>query len=230
MKASQGKQTVARYMWAEYAFPFTAGNLTAVGYDAAGIAVAAHSVETVSAPTALVISADVPSLSTGTGTSLVLDGQDTGLLRVEVVDHAGRIVPFATNNVTFKVVSGPGTIIGVGNGDPTNHEPNTAAWRSAFHGLVRGIVRVTVDAASPSAHRDLLIEVDGGGGGGGSCCDGIITVVPGNGTAPTDPIVVEASAPGLASSTVSIQVSTDLDADGVLAVASKSTKIAFGVE
>ena len=219
---SKGKQQVARYMWAEYDFPFTAGNLTAVGYDSSGAVAATHSVETASPPSALRIAVDVPSVSTGTGSSLVLDGQDTGLLRVEVVDHAGRVVPFATNNVTFKVLSGPGSIIGVGNGDPTNHEPNTAAWRSAFHGLVRGIVRVTMDAASAPAHRDLLIEVDGAGGRGG------ITVVPSNGTAPTDPIVVEASAPGLTSSTVEIQVSTDVYADGVLAVASRSTKVAFG--
>ena len=52
----------------------------------------------------------------------------------------------ASHNVTFTVVSGPDRIIAVGNGDPTNHHPSRVAWRSAFHGLVRGIVKVTTDA------------------------------------------------------------------------------------
>jgi hypothetical protein len=59
---------------------FFAGNLTAVGYSLAGAITARHTVETTSAAggVALVISVDVPSLATGTGEALVLDGQDTG--------------------------------------------------------------------------------------------------------------------------------------------------------
>ena len=64
--------------WAEWTFPFTPGNLTAVGYSLAGAITARHTVETTSAAVALVISVDVPSLATGTGEALVLDGQDTG--------------------------------------------------------------------------------------------------------------------------------------------------------
>ena len=46
--------------WAEWSFPFTAGNLTAVGYSPAGAVTARHTVETTSAATAVVISVDVP--------------------------------------------------------------------------------------------------------------------------------------------------------------------------
>jgi hypothetical protein len=123
--ASLGKQAVARYMWAEYSFPYTAGNLTAVGHTAAGAAVATHTVQTAAEATKVVVSVDVPSIATGTGSALLLDGQDVGLVRAEVVDALGRIVPSAAHNVTFTVVSGPGRVIGVGNGDPTNHQPNT---------------------------------------------------------------------------------------------------------
>ena len=62
--------------WAEWSFPFTAGNLTAVGYSPAGAVTARHTVETTSAATAVVISVDVPSKATGTGEALVLDGHD----------------------------------------------------------------------------------------------------------------------------------------------------------
>ena len=81
--------------WAEWTFPFTAGNLTAIGYSSAGAVTARHTVETTSAATAVVISVDVPSAATGTGEALLLDGQDSGLLRATVVDSKGRTVPCA---------------------------------------------------------------------------------------------------------------------------------------
>ena len=53
----------------------------------------------------------------------------------------------------FSIVSGPGRIIGVGNGDPFCHEPNKASWRSAYHGLARVVVQVTENAAASSHER-----------------------------------------------------------------------------
>ena len=224
---SRGKQGVLRLpavsasggQWAEWSFPFTPGNLTAVGYSSAGTATARHTVETASAATAVVISVDVPSVASGTGEALVLDGQDTGLLRATVVDSKGRTVPSSAHNVTFTVVSGPGRIIAVGNGDPTNHQPNRVAWRSAFHGLVRGIVQVTTDAASEN--RDMLLQVDT------DRDTSQLTIVPSTSAAPTEPIVVEAASPGLQSSRTVVRVSADLQRDGVLPVAARSTDIAF---
>ena len=157
---SLGKQSVARYMWAEYTFPFEAGNLTAVCFDSSGTAHAAHTVETAGQPVAIVLSVDVPAAATGTGSALVLDGQDVGMVRATIVDSQGRVVPFASNNITFSITNGPGRILGVGNGDPTNHEPNQAPWRSAFHGLARGLVQVTTDAASSLVHRRAMSEID----------------------------------------------------------------------
>jgi hypothetical protein len=215
---SQGNRTVQRYMWAEFNFSYVAGNLTAVGYSASGAVVATHTVETTSAAVGLRVSVDVPSAITGTGEALMLDGQDVGLLRAEVIDAEGRLVPSACNNITFRVVSGPGRIVGVGNGDPTNHQPNRAAWRAAFHGLVRGVVQVTADAASPD--RDLLLEVDMDRGPW-------LEIVPSTMPAPTLPIIVEVSSPGLGSSRTSINVSSNIAHDGVLAVASRSTHIAY---
>ena len=124
----------------------------------------------------------------------------------------------SSHNVTFTVISGPGRIIATGNGDPTNHQPNRVAWRSAFHGLVRGIIQVTKDAASKE--RDLLLEVDT------DRDTDLLEIVPSTSAAPTEPIIVEASSPGLQSSRAFVKVSTDLG-DGVLPVAARSAGIAL---
>jgi beta-galactosidase len=73
-------------------------------------------------------------------TKIAADGQDLTVINVTVVDAQGRPVPMADNMVTF-AVNGPGTVIGVGNGDPSCHEPDKASQRSAFNGLCMAIVQ-----------------------------------------------------------------------------------------
>jgi len=75
------------------------------------------------------------------------DGQDVALIRVAILDAQGNIVPTASNEVTFSV-SGPGSIFGVGNGDPASHEPDKSNKRSAFNGLARVIVQSTSTAGT----------------------------------------------------------------------------------
>jgi len=83
------------------------------------------------------------------------DGEDVAMFAVEVQDAQGRVVPVTDNAVTFRV-SGNGKLIGVGNGDPTNHESDKGTSRKAFCGLCMGIVQstktagdITVEATSP---------------------------------------------------------------------------------
>ncbi|MDE3053953.1 MAG: hypothetical protein KGJ70_08715, partial [Gemmatimonadota bacterium] len=59
------------------------------------------------------------------------------------------------DEITF-VISGPGRLIGVGNGDPSSHEPDKGSARSAFNGRCVAIVQglktagdVRVDATAP---------------------------------------------------------------------------------
>ena len=47
--------------------------------------------------------------------------------------------------LTF-TVEGPGRVIGVGNGDPSCHEPDKASQRSAFMGLGAGFVQASTTA------------------------------------------------------------------------------------
>ncbi len=70
-------------------------------------------VETTGAPVSLLLSADK--------TSLYANRQDVAVLTVAVTDSKGHLVPDAQNNIRFSI-SGPGKIIGVGNGDPSSHE------------------------------------------------------------------------------------------------------------
>lgn len=72
--------------------------------------------------------------------SLIADGEDVVVVSAEIQDAQGRIVPTASNEVQFHV-TGPGRIIGVGNGDPSSHEPDRATKRSAFNGLCMALVQ-----------------------------------------------------------------------------------------
>jgi beta-galactosidase len=51
------------------------------------------------------------------------DGEDISVITVEVHDRKGQLVPAAGNEISFSL-KGPGRIIGVGNGDPSSHEPD----------------------------------------------------------------------------------------------------------
>jgi beta-galactosidase len=88
-------------------------------------------------------------------TEISADGEDVAICTVEVQDAQGRVLPITENDVTFKV-TGPGEVIGTGNGDPTNHEPNPGSSRKAFAGLCMAIVQsgksagsLKVEATSP---------------------------------------------------------------------------------
>ena len=70
------------------------------------------------------------------------DGEDVAVLRVEALDEKGRLVPTADDLIEF-TVSGSGSIIGVGNGDPNCHQSDKGSKRSLFNGLAQVIVQAT---------------------------------------------------------------------------------------
>jgi beta-galactosidase len=75
-------------------------------------------------------------------TEIIADGEDVAVLRVEVLDKEGRAIPTAGDLISFKV-SGEGTLIGVGNGDPNCQESDKEPKRSLFNGLAQGIVQAS---------------------------------------------------------------------------------------
>ena len=204
------------------AVPWEAGTLTAIAHDGTGRALATASRHTCGAPAGLKLGIDAPSPSTGTGSALLLDGHDAALVRCEVVDASGRVVHFASHNITFKVLSGPGEVLGTGNGDQHSHQPNNAPWHTAFHGLVRAVVRATSISARAIHERKLLAHIDHHGPMSSKNAAATSSDDSGHSATAadsTDDIVVEASTPGLSSVRITIKTSTDPETDGVLAAA-----------
>lgn len=87
---------------------------------------------------------------------IAADGEDVCVITCSVRDAEGRLAPIADDHVTFSV-SDNASIIGVGNGDPSSHEPDRASSRRAFNGLCQVLVQskreqpgtITVTATAP---------------------------------------------------------------------------------
>ncbi len=128
---SQGVRDVVRNHHVEWSVPYAAGVIEAHGYKN-GKLILRERRETAGPAAALRLTAERSRLKA--------DGQDVAVFKVEVLDAKGRPVPRADDLVAFEV-SGAGQVIGVGNGDPTSHEPDVASQRKAFNGLCQAIVR-----------------------------------------------------------------------------------------
>ncbi len=135
-----GARTIERYGHAEWQVPYEPGTLEATGFRG-GREVLRTRVETTDEPVRVMLSAD--------RTAIGADGADLSVITVWAVDPAGRMVPLADNDVVFEI-SGPGRILGVGNGNPSSHEPDTfvtrtgAPWhRKLFNGLGQVLVQST---------------------------------------------------------------------------------------
>jgi len=111
--------------------PYAPGRLEALAKKNDTI-VARYVVETTGEPVALRLTPDRKALAG--------DGNDALPVTVETLDKDGRPVPTANLPVEFEII-GPGAIIGLGNGDPTSHEPEKGNKRSLFNGLAQVIVQ-----------------------------------------------------------------------------------------
>jgi len=157
----------------------------------------------------LSLTLDVPSASTGTGNSLFLDGRDTAMIRCSILDK-DALVSEAKNRITWRVVSGPGRLDGISNGDPTSHEQLKSNAVAAWGGLTRAMVKVTQDCTTP--HRDIAATVDV------DASRSPTHVLPGATGCDLSPIVIEAGSPGMKAVRISIPVSASA-ADSPFAVA-----------
>lgn len=119
--------------------PFQPGNITAVGYDVKNTAIATQTIMTAGSGLRLALGVDSPYGSHRNASIVAADGQDTALLSVELLDANDVVVPNADVNVSF-TITGPATVVGVANGDPSDHSPDKATWRKTFHGKARIIV------------------------------------------------------------------------------------------
>jgi beta-galactosidase len=121
---SRGTKDMPRNGHLEWSVKYAPGSLSAKGFNGGSIA-ATDLVETTGAPVAVRLLADRSVICS--------DGEDLALVEVDVVDAKGRVVPTAENRVSFSV-SGAGHVAGVGNGNPSDHDPDKASFRRAFNG------------------------------------------------------------------------------------------------
>jgi len=159
--SSAGSQTIAKHSHAAWKVPFAPGTIEARGYRADGsspVLIARR--ETTGAAAKVLLKPDRAAITA--------DGEDVSIVEVQIADAQNRVVPTASNGVSFSI-SGPGRMIGLGNGDPSCHEPDrpaaltpATAARSAFNGLCAVLVQatrnpgtITLEAASPGLERAI---------------------------------------------------------------------------
>ncbi|MHB8526286.1 MAG: beta-galactosidase GalA [Candidatus Acidiferrales bacterium] len=128
---SLGRKSMPRNSHLEWEVNYAPGVLLARGF-AGGKVIAESSQETTGAPAAISLSADRQTIGA--------DGEDVSIVTAAILDGENRIVPVADNQISF-TLTGPGKIIGVGNGDPSSHEPDKASQRKSFNGLAQVIVQ-----------------------------------------------------------------------------------------
>ncbi|KAI0409102.1 glycoside hydrolase family 2 protein [Xylaria palmicola] len=130
---SQGRivreQYTYRFRWDKVVY--APGRLRVVTYKHGGVWAEA-TVQTVGKATSLRLKADRSAIRA--------DDEDPAYITAEVIDSKGRVVPYATNDITFDV-SGAGELVATDNGDPTDLTVFPSKQRKAFSGLALAIVR-----------------------------------------------------------------------------------------
>ncbi len=127
--------------------PYAPGTLRAVGYKN-GQVVATEEIHTAGPGAAIVLETDKAALSA--------DQRDVAHVIVKIMDAQGNLVPNAANEITVDV-QGPVRLIGLDNGDMTDHTDYTSPKRKALGGLALGILQAT---AQPGEIR-VRVTADG---------------------------------------------------------------------
>jgi beta-galactosidase len=134
--------------------PYEPGELRALGRRRNGEGACAASVHTAGAPAAIRLTPDRDTVTAEPG--------DVALVRFEVVDSAGTVVPTADPSIHFTVTGG--SIVALDNANLRDHDPYRSESRRAFNGrglaILRasapGLLRVT---ATADGMRPVSLEV-----------------------------------------------------------------------
>jgi beta-galactosidase len=113
---SLGRQAMKPNSKLSWKVKYAPGTLSAKGFDAATNVIAETKVETTGDATQIQLTPDRSTINA--------DGEDVSVFTVSALDAQGRSVPVAQNKINF-AIAGAGKILGVGNGDPSCHEPDT---------------------------------------------------------------------------------------------------------
>jgi beta-galactosidase len=149
---SLGAKPMQRNSHLEWQVPYTPGTLEARGTRNGRTLTA--KVETTGEPVKIVLTPD--------RFTIVADGEDVCVVNVSAVDAKGREVADAANLIRF-ALSGNGRIIGVGNGDPSSHEPDKFLNDRFQRRLFSGKCQVIVQSLGSAGGIVLRASADGTG-------------------------------------------------------------------
>jgi beta-galactosidase len=121
---SQGKQTMKPNSKLTWQVKYAPGTLSAKGFDVDDNVIAETKVDTTGDATQIQLTPDRGTISA--------DGEDVSVFTVSALDAQGRAVPTAQNKINFSI-EGAGRILGVGNGDPSCHEPDVFLSETPAH-------------------------------------------------------------------------------------------------
>ena len=130
--ASLGRQEMKPNSKLSWNVKYAPGTLSARGFDGTGNQIAETKVETTGNATQIRIIPDRSAINA--------DGEDLAVFTVAAFDGRGRVVPVAQNKIHFGI-EGAGRILGVGNGDPSCHEPDTFVATPPEHNLAVNVWR-----------------------------------------------------------------------------------------
>ncbi len=157
-KKSIGRKSMPLNGHLEWKVNYQPGILEAIGYKD-GKKIAHESVRTTGDPVAVQLTAN---------RDIYADKEDIAVITVDTRDKEGLHVPTADNEINFSI-TGPGRIIGVGNGDPVSHETDKfmqgIGWkRRLFNGLAQVIIQATdepgeirLEASAAGVHTGTLV-------------------------------------------------------------------------
>jgi beta-galactosidase len=80
-------------------------------------------------------------------TDVAANGEDAVVVPISVLDQQGRVVPDSDNQITVQLTGG-GRLVGIGNGNPADHDPDQAARRKVFHGHCLVIIQAGTEPAT----------------------------------------------------------------------------------
>ncbi len=149
---SLGRQKVPHLGHAQWKVRYEPGAIEARGYKDGKLALTEKR-ETTGPVAALRLTSDRNEINA--------DGEDLAIIKVEALDKEGRTVPTASQLIGFQV-TGAGTLIGVGNGNPNCQESDKEPKRSLFNGLAQVIVHagkdpgpIQIEATNLTRHEDV---------------------------------------------------------------------------
>lgn len=144
---SLGKKNVVKNSHLEWKVPFNPGTLKAVGMRNGKII-----------ETSRITSGSLYSLRIEPDrTTVFADGADVSIVNITALDKEGNEVPNADNNLQFSL-SGPGKIIGVGNGNPGSHEQDVFLNNKWYRRLFNGKCQVIIKTARQEGEICLTVK------------------------------------------------------------------------